>query len=140
MPAPMTIHHPYVEAYLRCAAASMHEAERRSHEVRSSSDCVNPSWHALAGHGRTTNWWRVEYGGVARPEAVANSLAAEYTSLALNAFEARRVYALAALAVYAFPTHPAHWAFWARNAKQRAAEVVHEIVCESSLWPSTKAG
>ncbi|KAI0824069.1 hypothetical protein BC628DRAFT_476690 [Trametes gibbosa] len=135
MPAPFSISHPYVQAYLEHARTNMLESEDNAHELGLASECVDKRWHVLSNRAQSASWWRVEYGGVARPEGVASALAAglhlnDRPERALSIYDAERIFAVAALAVYPFPTHPAHWAFWAKNSKQRVAEVVHEVVCE----------
>ncbi|OSC99415.1 hypothetical protein PYCCODRAFT_1427246 [Trametes coccinea BRFM310] len=120
----LTADHPDVVNYIARAGALLALAEIEVHKLEHSSGCRDLRWHDLS---QGTTWWRVEYGGVARPEGVANTLG---KSGEMSLDEARCVFAVAALAVYNRPAHPAHWAFWARNSKRRVAQLVHELVCE----------
>ncbi|CDO70200.1 hypothetical protein BN946_scf184905.g12 [Trametes cinnabarina] len=120
----ITSDHPDVVNYIERAAALLALAEIEVHKLEHSSGCGDLRWHDLS---QGTTWWRVEYGGIARPEGVANALG-KAGEMTLDA--ARCVFAVAALTVYNRPAHPAHWAFWARDSKRRVAELVHELVCE----------
>ncbi len=121
--------HPYVQAYLKHATASMLQAEDGAHALGSTSACADPRWHQCTGHAQCSNWWRAMYGGVARPARVADVLspadAARFT-----VYDLQRIFVVAALAVFTRPTHPAHWAFWARNARYLVAKEVQEVVSE----------
>ncbi|KAI0373468.1 hypothetical protein BV20DRAFT_738644 [Pilatotrama ljubarskyi] len=124
LPDCLSVTHPYVQAYIECAAAFLVQAEVNTHPDRT---CTNTAWHELTDFAHCTTWWRVEYGGIAHPESVAHALNV-HPDMSLD--DARRVFVLAALAVYSFPKHPAHWAFWARNSRRRVLQLVHEVVCE----------
>ncbi|KAI8993826.1 hypothetical protein BD414DRAFT_480566 [Trametes punicea] len=123
----ITATHPDVLAYIAHTASSLARVEVDVHRVAKGGECGDVRWHLLS---QCTTWWRVEYGGFARPEGVANALG-KWGEMSLD--EARCVFAVAALAVFNLPAHPAHWAFWARNARQRVAELVHELICERPM-------
>ena len=123
----LTAQDPDVLAFLEYAGAALLYAEKKAHGKESEAKqpiCNDLRWHDIS---QRTSWWRVEYGGVAHPEAVANVVGKSET---MSLDEARLIFVVAALSVYNLPSHPAHWAFWARNSKQRVAELVHEVVCE----------
>ncbi|KAH9894870.1 hypothetical protein C8Q73DRAFT_825022 [Cubamyces lactineus] len=126
----ITAQNPDVLAFLNYAGTALLYAEQKAHGNESEAQqpiCNDLRWHDIS---QGTTWWRVEYGGVAHPEAVAN-VVGKGEKMSLD--EARLIFAVAALSVYNLPSHPAHWAFWARNAKQRVAEVVHDVVCEKPM-------
>ncbi|KAI0656647.1 hypothetical protein C8Q70DRAFT_935571 [Cubamyces menziesii] len=107
----LTAQDPDVLAFLEYAGAALLYAEKKAHGKESEAKqpiCNDLRWHDIS---QGTTWWRVEYGGVAHPEAVANVVG---KSEMMSLDEARLIFVVAALSVYNLPSHPAHWAFWAR--------------------------